>query len=197
MDDWLQEADLEREDASAGRVHARARGRRSGGRGACGLPRERTLAGARRGRRRRRARDVGGARRAGGAARRTGLPGVVRRPRRLPPGPPPVRRRCCRRTAPACASGWRPTTSSWSSARARSASRRGLPGRFTAEGTRVALVSEDPAEVHRSPVELAVLAPPAAAARALAAPAAAARRRSAAAVPLPAAARSAARRASR
>jgi benzoylformate decarboxylase len=43
------------------------------------------------------------------------------------------------------------------------------PGRFTDEGTRVALVSDDPAEVHRSPVELAVLAPPAAAARALAA----------------------------
>jgi len=43
------------------------------------------------------------------------------------------------------------------------------PGRFTDEGTRVALVSDDAAEVHRSPVELAVLAPPAAAARALAA----------------------------
>ena len=42
------------------------------------------------------------------------------------------------------------------------------PGRFTEEGTRVALVTEDPAEAHRSPVELAVLAPPAAAARALA-----------------------------
>ena len=42
------------------------------------------------------------------------------------------------------------------------------PGRFTAEGTRVALVTEDPAEAHRSPVELAVLAPPAASARALA-----------------------------
>ena len=43
------------------------------------------------------------------------------------------------------------------------------PGRFTEDGTRLAVVSEDPAEVHRSPVELAVLAPPAAAARALAA----------------------------
>ena len=42
-------------------------------------------------------------------------------------------------------------------------------GRFTEESTRVALVSEDPAEVHRSPVELAVLGPPAAAAHALAA----------------------------
>jgi benzoylformate decarboxylase len=42
------------------------------------------------------------------------------------------------------------------------------PGRFTAPGTRLALVSADPAEVHRSPVELAVLAPPDAVARALA-----------------------------
>jgi benzoylformate decarboxylase len=41
------------------------------------------------------------------------------------------------------------------------------PGRFTEEGTRLALVSEDPAEVHRSPVELAVLASPASAARAI------------------------------
>lgn len=42
-------------------------------------------------------------------------------------------------------------------------------GRFTDSGTRVALVSEDPVEVHRSPVELAVLAPPADVVRALAA----------------------------
>ncbi len=42
------------------------------------------------------------------------------------------------------------------------------PGRFTAPGTRLALVSDDPAEVHRSPVELAVLAPPAAVCRELA-----------------------------
>ena len=42
------------------------------------------------------------------------------------------------------------------------------PGRFTEGTTRLALVSSDPAEVHRSPVELAVLAPPAAVARALA-----------------------------
>lgn len=41
------------------------------------------------------------------------------------------------------------------------------PGRFTEASTRVALVSDDPVEVHRSPVELAVLAPPAAVARAL------------------------------
>ena len=41
------------------------------------------------------------------------------------------------------------------------------PGRFTEESTRVALVTDDPAEAHRSPVDLAVLAPPAATARAL------------------------------
>jgi benzoylformate decarboxylase len=42
------------------------------------------------------------------------------------------------------------------------------PGRFTEADTRLAVVSDDPAEAHRSPVELAVVAPPAAAARALA-----------------------------
>jgi benzoylformate decarboxylase len=41
-------------------------------------------------------------------------------------------------------------------------------GRFTEAGTRVAVVSDDPDEVHRSPVELGVLAPPGAVARALA-----------------------------
>ncbi len=41
------------------------------------------------------------------------------------------------------------------------------PGRFTEPGTRVALVADDPEEVHRSPVELAVLAPPAAVCREL------------------------------
>ena len=35
------------------------------------------------------------------------------------------------------------------------------PGRFTDPETRIAIVSDDPDEVHRSPVELAVLAPPA------------------------------------
>jgi benzoylformate decarboxylase len=36
------------------------------------------------------------------------------------------------------------------------------PGRFTNEGTRIALVTDDPDEAHRSPAELVVLAPPAA-----------------------------------
>jgi benzoylformate decarboxylase len=35
------------------------------------------------------------------------------------------------------------------------------PGRFTSPDQRIALVSEDPDEIHRAPVELAVLAPPA------------------------------------
>ena len=39
------------------------------------------------------------------------------------------------------------------------------PGRLTEPGTRIAVVSDDPDEVHRSPAELAVLAPPAAVCR--------------------------------
>jgi len=42
------------------------------------------------------------------------------------------------------------------------------PGRLTMPGTRLALVSEDPEEAHRSPAELTVVAPPAAVCRALA-----------------------------
>jgi len=42
------------------------------------------------------------------------------------------------------------------------------PGRFTEPETRVAVVSEDPDELHRSPAELALLAPPAAVCRELA-----------------------------
>ncbi len=37
-----------------------------------------------------------------------------------------------------------------------------VPGRFTAPGTRIAVLSDDPDEVHRSPADLAVLAAPAA-----------------------------------
>jgi benzoylformate decarboxylase len=42
------------------------------------------------------------------------------------------------------------------------------PGRLSERGTQIALVSNDAEEVHRSPAELAVLAPPAAVCRALA-----------------------------
>ncbi len=42
-----------------------------------------------------------------------------------------------------------------------------VPGRLTAPGTRVAIIADDPAEVHRSPADLAVLAPPAAVCREL------------------------------
>ena len=71
------------------------------------------------------------------------------------------------------------------------------PGRFTEDGTRIAVVSDDPAEVHRSPVELAVLAPPAAAARALAARLPQRERRAATAVPAAPSSRPARVRASR
>jgi benzoylformate decarboxylase len=44
-----------------------------------------------------------------------------------------------------------------------------VPGPLTEPGTRIALVTDDPAEAHRSPAELVVLAPPAAVCGALAA----------------------------
>jgi benzoylformate decarboxylase len=43
-----------------------------------------------------------------------------------------------------------------------------VPGRLTEPGTRIAIVADDPEDVHRSPTELAVLAPPAAVCRELA-----------------------------
>jgi benzoylformate decarboxylase len=42
------------------------------------------------------------------------------------------------------------------------------PGRFTEPGTRIAVVADDPDEVHRSPADVAVLAPPASVCRELA-----------------------------
>ena len=42
------------------------------------------------------------------------------------------------------------------------------PGSFTEPGTRIAVIGDNPEEIHRSPAELAVLAPPAAACRELA-----------------------------
>ena len=104
-----------------------------------------------------------------GAARRAGVPGVVRRARRLSAGPRAVRRLPAGRPA--------------AFARAARAVRRD-PGRRRARvpavavrarplhvirGTRIALVSDDVDEVRRSPVELALLAPPAAVCRELAA----------------------------
>ena len=44
-----------------------------------------------------------------------------------------------------------------------------MPGPLVAPGTRVAIITDDPAEAHRSPADLAVLAPPAAVCGALAA----------------------------
>jgi benzoylformate decarboxylase len=43
------------------------------------------------------------------------------------------------------------------------------PGRLAEEGTRIAVISDDPEEIHRSPAAIAVLAPPAAVCRELAA----------------------------
>ena len=169
MDDWLQEADAEREDASAGRVlRAHAVDEAAVG-GARGLPRERTLAGTRRGRRRRRAPRRG--RRS--SSWRSGSSRPCSRSRSAPV---PASRRttacspaCCPPIGRACASGSAPyDVVLVVGARRVPPVAHGHAGRFTEEGTRVALVTEDPAEAHRSPVELAVLAPPAAAARALA-----------------------------
>ena len=128
-----------------------------------------SVAGARRRRGSGRRGDVGRARRARGAARRAGVPGVVRRACRLSAGPPAVRR------LPA----GRPAAAAREARAVRRGPRRrraGLPAvavRARAASwiaqTRIALVSEDADEVHRSPVELAVLAPPAAVCRELAA----------------------------
>ena len=86
---------------------------------------------------------------------RAGFPAGSPALRRPPAGRPdaPARRRSRR------------TTSCSPSARRSSASTRTSPGPFVEAGTRVAMVSQDPAEVHRSPAELAVLAPPGAGVR--------------------------------
>ena len=55
----------------------------------------------------------------------------------------------------ACANGSPPTTRSSSSAAPRSASPATRPGRLTEPGTRIAIVTDDPEELHRSPAELA------------------------------------------
>ena len=97
-----------------------------------------------------------------------GLPGAVRRAR------PASRRttRCspatCPRAAPGCARRSRRYDAVLSSAPARSASTRTTRARWSQPDTRLALVTQDPEEAHRSPVELAVLGDPAAVCAALA-----------------------------
>ena len=80
-----------------------------------------------------------------------------------------VRRASCRPTGRGCARRSRRSTRCWSSARRVFRQSPYAPGRFTEPGTRIAVVSDDADEVHRSPAELAVLAPPAAVCRELAA----------------------------
>ena len=72
------------------------------------------------------------------------------------------------RTGPGCASGSPRTTRCSSSARPAFRQSVYAPGRLTEPGTRIAVVTEDPEEAHRSPAELAVLAPPASVCAALA-----------------------------
>ena len=68
----------------------------------------------------------------------------------------------CRPTARGCARHWRRTTSCSSWARRRSASTRTSPARWSSPEHASRSISNDPAEVHRSPADLALLAPPAA-----------------------------------
>ena len=122
--------------------------------------RGRAAPGDRRRRRRRRARDLGGARRAGGEARRT-------RPGRSPSAPAPGSRRITRSsqgTFPLIDRGCVRRSQPYDVVlvrrrRRRFASTRTPRVRSTAPGTRVAVVTEDPAEAHRSAAELAVIAP--------------------------------------
>ena len=72
---------------------------------------------------------------------------------------PPAARGCAR-----CSAG---TTRSWPSGRRSSASTPTSPARWSNPGTRLALVTDDPAEAHRSPSELTVLAEPSAVCRGL------------------------------
>ena len=113
------------------------------------------VAGARRRRGRGRRGDVGGARRARGAARRARVPGVVRRARRVPAGPPALRRLPAGRPAAAAREARAVRRACSSSARRCSASRRTRRGGSPTPGTRIAVVSDDADEVHRSPAELA------------------------------------------
>ena len=126
MDDWLQEADLEREDAAAGRVlRAHAVDEAAVEELAAFLESGRSPA------------LVVGA----GADEPEAWEALVELAERLVapvfqesfgaragfPQDIACSRAFSRRIALACENGWRPTTSSWSSARARSASPRGLP----------------------------------------------------------------------
>ena len=143
--------------AARGRAVARARGRRRR-RHPGGLGRAR---GARRAPRRARC-----------APRPSAPARASRRTIRSSPATSPPAARGCARCSPR-------TTRSSPSARRSSASTPTSPARWSTPGTRLALVTDDPAEAHRSPSQLTVLAEPSAVCRGLVArPAARARARS-------------------
>ena len=89
-----------------------------------------------------------------------GLAGAVQRPRRLPAGPRALRGPSPGRPGPAARRRSRRTTSCSPWARPCSGSTPSSPARSCEEGTRVAMVSQEAAEVHRSTADLAVLAAP-------------------------------------
>ena len=160
MDDWSAPAPEPHEILGPQRLvrsaAADARGRGRAG----GVPRRRERARDRRRRGRRRA-GLGRARRARRAARRAGVPGAVRRRGRLPAGPPAVRRASARRAARACATALAPYDAVLVVG---TGALRQYPydaGPADRRGTRVAVVTADPEEAHRSPAELAVLGDPA------------------------------------
>ena len=160
MDDWAAEAGPADERAAPRRV-VRARGADDAARRrARRAPRRCRAAGARRRRRRRRRRGLGGARRARRAARVPGLAGVVQRA-----GPASRRTtRCSRATSPADRPRLRAALAAYDVVLAVGApvfrQYAYAPGPFVEPGHAVAMVSQDPAEVHRSAADLAVLASP-------------------------------------
>ena len=171
MDDWLAPAAEPHEIARAATRLLRSQRRRPGrGRGArrrCSTAP--SAPGARRRRGRRRRRRLGGARRARRAPRLPGLPGAVRRRA-------PASRRTTR-----CSPGHLPAAPRAAARDARAPRRRARrrhrrvppvpvrrPARWSSRGTRIAVVTEDPEEAHRSPADLAVLGDPAAVCAALA-----------------------------
>ena len=159
MDDWLAPADERANEAAAGRGRpcrsGRSRRDRSPGRDARG----REASGDRRRLRLGRRGELGRARRACRDARRARVAGVVRRRRPGSPEPPAVRGSPPRRPRRAC--GTRSTQYDVVLVVGAPAFRQYpyVAGTLAPPGTRVAVVTNDPAEAHRSVAELAVLAP--------------------------------------
>ena len=160
MDDWAAEAADPRRARRAAPRRSRPGGRRRRRRGARGAPRGRGEPGARRRGRGRRPRDLGGARRARRAAR-------AARSGRSRSAPAPASRRTtrcspatCRPTGCGCAQALAPHDVVLAVGAPVFRQYPFVPGPFVEPGTRVAMVSRDAAEVHRSTADLAVLAAP-------------------------------------